>query len=129
MVLTKEELSAYNKAYREKNAAYIKAYREKNADYFKLYQANNKGKIAARTKEYRKTPAGKKAQTKCQWKRRGLNIEQFEEVYQRYLDTDICDNCEIELNQCTRSTKCMDHSHETGEFRNILCTGCNTRRG
>ena len=106
----------------EAQKAHKRAYYEKNKE-------KNKEKVAARTKEYRLTPAGKKAKTKCQWKRRGLNIEQFEEVYQRYLDTDICDNCEIELNQCNRSVKCMDHSHETGEFRNILCTGCNTRRG
>ena len=107
MVQTKEERSAYNKA----------------------YQAKNREQILAQRAEWRQTPQGKKALTKDQWKKRGLNMEQFEGVYQRYLDTDICDNCNCELNQCNSSRKCMDHSHDTGDFRNILCLSCNTRRG
>ena len=118
---------------KEKKAAYMKAYQVKNKEKLAAqraeYRANNKGKAKAYQKEHRLTPAGKKTQTKCQWRIRGLNMENFEYIYQRYLDTDICDNCEIELDQCTRSTKCMDHSHETGDFRNILCNCCNTRRG
>ena len=62
----------------EAQKAYKRAYYEKNKE-------KNKEKIATQTKEYRLTPAGKKAKTKCQWKRRGLNIEQFEEQ-QRKID-------------------------------------------
>ena len=127
-----EAQKAYNRAYHEKNkeglTAYNKAYREKNKEKelarHREYREQNKERLMA----YNQTPARKKSQTKAKWKSRGLNMENFEYIYQRYLDTSICDNCEIELDQCNRSRKCMDHSHDTGDFRNILCHCCNTRR-
>ena len=65
---------------------------------------------------------------KTSWKTAGLNMEHFEEIYERYISTTHCDLCKVELTKdkkTTKTTKCMDHSHITGEFRNVLCHTCN----
>ena len=52
-------------------------------------------------------------------------------LYEHYLKTTHCDECEVELTYDkvrTTTTKCMDHCHETGQFRNILCHSCNSKR-
>tara|TARA_R100000951_G_C2639058_1_gene180276 strand:- start:777 stop:1301 length:525 start_codon:yes stop_codon:yes gene_type:complete len=103
------------------NREYGKKHREENSEYHKK-----------RHFDYQNTEAGKKCQRKSTWKMNGLNMENFEEIYKRYLETTNCDNCNILLT-CGKlklaTTKCMDHSHITGEFRNVLCLACNTRRG
>jgi len=101
------------------NREYGKKHREENTEYHKK-----------RHLEYSKTEAGIKCHKKATWKRSGLNMENFEEIYKRYCETTNCDNCNILLTTNKKGAfKCMDHSHVTGEFRNILCVGCNVRRG
>ena len=115
----KEKIREYQKKYRETN-------KEKILDYAQEYRKNNKEKI----KEYRKTPSGKKTLTKASWKRWGLNMENFEEIYNIYITTTTCNKCKILLttgSKTTCTTKCMDHCHYSGEFRRILCNSCNCK--
>ena len=63
------------------------------------------------------------------WVRRGLITNNIDEVYKRYEETTNCDNCNIFLDGIGGARKCMDHSHITGEFRNIICVSCNSKRG
>ncbi len=73
-------------------------------------------------KQYRQSPNGKKSNTICKWKHRGL-IGDYEKIYNRYINTTHCDLCNILLNK-----KYMEHNHYTGEFRNIVCQTCNTNK-
>lgn len=69
-----------------------------------------------------------KSQRICKWKIRGVVSENFEILYKIYLSTKFCDNCGIQLNINNKTKKCLDHDHDTGLFRNILCHSCNIKR-
>lgn len=79
-----------------------------------------------------KTYKGMKSRRISMWKTNGLKSNNYEEIYERYLNTEICDICNIKL--CTKGEstnnnfKCMDHDHSTGLFRNIICNNCNNER-
>ena len=77
-------------------------------------------------KKYRKTEIGKKNTLKDCWKSRGLNMENFEDIYERYTMAIFCDICECVLEGKGNTKKSMDHDHDTGDFRNIVCHLCNS---
>jgi len=125
-----------NKEWSEKNKEKIKKqsqeYYQKNKEKInknnKEWWAKNKDK----TKEYEKTPARKKTNRIKRWKFRGIICDDFDALYQRYITTTNCDLCNRELTEdryITSTTRCLDHDHETGKFRNVVCSSCNTKRG
>ena len=154
VVEKKEKVRLYNKKYREENKEKIKLkkkeYREKNREkillkkkewdeknkekiklYDKKYYEKNKEKIKLYSKEYNQTPEGIKSNRITNWKQRGVIVEDWDGLYYRYLSTAWCDACKVKLTYDkynTSTTKCLDHSHVTGEFRNILCHCCNSKR-
>lgn len=65
-----------------------------------------------------------KSKTKYGWKRYGLIMDNFEEIYKDYIHATHCDLCGKEF---TKSIdRQMEHDHQTGEFRNIVCSSCNS---
>ena len=107
---------------------------EERRAYQKKYREENKEKIDIQIKKWREENPEKvhKKHTKAQWKINGLICEDVDSLYCHYLDAKKCDNCDVDFGKKgdgTGTYKCMDHSHITGEFRNFLCIGCNTRRG
>jgi len=119
----------YHRQYREKNK---EKFAEYNRKYGKEYREKNKEKIAERMKEYKQTPAGIKKQRIANWKFNGVIHDNFDVLYERYLNTEFCELCNIKLTEDkvnTKTTRCLDHDHNTGEVRNIVCNSCNIKRG
>tara|TARA_R110002096_G_scaffold390380_1_gene584884 strand:+ start:31 stop:375 length:345 start_codon:yes stop_codon:yes gene_type:complete len=99
--------------------------------YNKQYHKKNREKHNQQMKQYRQTEAGKKSHRISNWKYNGLKHDNYDELYEYYLNCKNCEKCNVELTydkQNTSTTKCMDHSHRNGQFRNILCNSCNTKR-
>tara|TARA_B100000780_G_C20709722_1_gene282120 strand:- start:144 stop:473 length:330 start_codon:yes stop_codon:yes gene_type:complete len=96
--------------------------------------ANNKKETKAEyDKKYRDTEEGIKKDRKKNWKKKGVifeNNEYFNNVYDRYLKTLICDWCSIELceGNIGKHKKTLAHDKESGKVLNILCNKCNLSR-
>ena len=135
----KEKIAERREANKEKTLEYNRKYREANkekiAKQIAEYREANKEKSADRQRQYRQTPKGKKVQRIGTWKHNGLvdsDNDAYESIYTHYINTQKCENCDVELTEDknrTPTTKCLDHSHITGLFRNILCNICNIKRG
>ena len=73
---------------------------------------------------YIQTDKGKKKARMKQWKFRGcINIT--DEIYDYYDKCSKCDICGKEFSSVY--DKCLDHDHNTGLYRNVLCKSCNSR--
>jgi hypothetical protein len=116
---------------------YMKEYYEKNKEKLdkknKDYRENNKEKIKERKKEqmkeYRQTENGKKIITICSWKKQGLKYDDYDELYDKYIIAENCEECEVKFEEeNNKNQRCMDHDHTTGLFRNFLCKRCNLKR-
>lgn len=68
------------------------------------------------------------------WKNQGIKLrpnEDWESVYLFYITCEECENCGIELTDeryNTYTRRNLDHDHDTGFIRNVLCWGCNIKR-
>tara|TARA_R100000654_G_scaffold71814_1_gene103112 strand:- start:1514 stop:1876 length:363 start_codon:yes stop_codon:yes gene_type:complete len=116
----------------EQNRMYQKRWYEKNKDKKKAYREKNKERILKYTKQYNQSPSGKKANRISKWKQQGVIHENFNELYEKFINTEQCELCECQLTTgryTSSTTRVLDHCHETGQFRNILCHACNVRRG
>lgn len=78
---------------------------------------------------YYQTPQGKFVNALAQWKFRGLiwdTVEEVEGIYGLYISSERCEECNCLYTE--DNVKCMDHCHESGKFRYILCHSCNTKQ-
>ena len=113
-----------NKKYREDNKEkyqiYMKEYCNRNREQLQKYQKQYR-------KEYNQTEVCKKSYTIGRWKGRGVICEDFNALYQTYINTWKCENCNTELiaGNTGANRRCLDHCHDTGIFRNVLCISCN----
>ena len=113
---------------------YKKEWYQKNKERLKLqkkeYYQKNKEKRKAYNKAYDQTPAGIKSHRISDWKRYGVICDDWDNLYEIYINTKNCGNCNVELTEdkiTTSTTRCLDHSHVTHEFRAVVCNDCNLR--
>ena len=106
----------------EKRREYMERTKAKRAEKKREYRQNNKEIFREQRLEYNKSPAGKKSTAMRSWRHKGVkNVN--EEMYNHYIATTHCDCCLKEFS-CSRD-RCLDHDHETGEFRWVICQSCN----
>ena len=101
----------------------------KRKEYRSNWSKSEKSKNGKREykKKYITTDSYDKSNRISNWKIQGL-IDNYDKVYEIFEYTLFCDECRCDLDQCSKSVKCMDHDHTTGLFRNILCKSCNSKR-
>ena len=117
----REKIDKYQKEYRETHREQI---REQQKD--KYHNGGNK----ERQQKFKQTPKGKKVNKISDWKKMGVKCDNFDMLYENYLSETHCDFCRIKFGtDGHNSTKCLDHDHGTGLFRNFLCNKCNLKRG
>jgi len=73
-------------------------------------------------------PKHHKCSTLYTWKKRGLitTDDEIQSIYYMYIYTTHCELCNKEFEK--RNDRQMEHNHETGEFRNIVCKSCNLKK-
>lgn len=102
--------------YKDKNSIEAKESHIKRSE---KYYKNNRDNILQKNKTDERRLKSSRINN---WKRRGV-IGNLNEIYEKYITTLNCEKCNyIFINT---KDKCLDHSHETGEFRFILCRKCN----
>ena len=121
----------YMKKYKENNKEKIKENRKK-------YDEENKEKIKERKKIYYqnnrekiyKSDAGVKTRRIGNWKIRGVITDDFDSLYEYYINCKNCEECNCQLVEGNKgcNKKCLDHDHDTGQFRNVICHKCNLNR-
>ena len=106
--------------------------KEEKAQYDRVRHANiseeEKQRIRVKKKEYNNTENGKKCNRICTWKRLGVICEDWDALYDKYINTWNCENCDVELieGKYGNNARHLDHDHETGLFRAVLCKHCNS---
>jgi len=127
----KEKIAAQTKAYKEANKDKVKAHykaryeanKKKVAAQYKEWSEANKGRLTAYHKAYLKTEAGIKSYRMKNWRGSGVNNVN-DELYDYFMN---CNNCEACGKEFTDTyNKCLDHDHDTGDFRYVLCRSCNS---
>ena len=122
----KEKKNEYNRLRYQRKKEEIKAKQ-------RLYAHENREYRSEQKKLYYKSSDGIKFRRIGHWRNRGV-FDHFndnhETLYKIYQSTKFCENCNVELNieEDSRTKKCLDHCHTSGYFRNILCCSCNRIR-
>jgi len=97
-------------------------YRDKGRKDGHEYQC--KSCKSAYERQYAKTDKYKQKIRRARWREQNIDI-----TYDKYkemlaLQDNKCAICHTEVNQFNKGM-CVDHNHDTGKIRGLLCTDCN----
>jgi len=141
----KQYLREYARAHREQTNASKQRWREKNRqhtrDYARDYYSKNKEQYAAKYEEnkeekaeksraYHASAQGKKKHQISYWKRRGLIHDDFDSLYDEYINKRECDKCGEEFGQRGDGTGtyiCIAQKFGTKEVESVCCYKCMNR--
>ncbi len=91
----------------------------------KQFYIDNKEAIRKKCNDYYQTPVGHKKTIIRTWKQLGLVDKDMDYIYDTYyLPATNCWVCNKSFDNCKKN---MDHDHNTGLFRQILCPSCNCK--
>ena len=129
----RERIAEYKKEYaklnKDKIAEYEKKRYENNKQYYqqkhKTYREEHKDELKQKKADYYKTPNGIKSRIINKWKDYGIISNDFDTLYDLYINTDKCMYCEKVF--ADSYERCLDHDHKTGLYRAVLCRSCNTK--
>lgn len=109
------------KKYKEYQKAYRKKHKVKRAEQYKAYYAANRERLREKYRLYGRAhpEIARAANLKFNY---GLTLEEYEDMYLA-----VAGHCQI----CGRHKDQLhvDHNHDTGEVRGLLCNRCNTALG
>jgi hypothetical protein len=124
----------------ERHKTYYEAHKGEISAWQKAYKKANKDKIDAQNKAY--CEANKEAirvRDKAWWndnkkenaarrrvRRYGITLETYNVLFAKQEGK--CAICERHQSECKRAFA-VDHDHDTGEVRGLLCSNCNTALG
>lgn len=142
--LNKEEKKAYHKAYYEAHKEEMKkasnenyyANKDREAKRRKEYYAQNKDKLTAKTREYYHKHKEENKEYRREYSRThrketknrsllryyGINLEQYNIMYDEQEGK--CFTCKTHHKDLV-----VDHNHNTGKVRKLLCNKCNLALG
>ena len=143
MPQSKEERKEYDRIRylekRESVIARVKQHKIDNKEKVKQYKIDNKEKLLEYRLGYRKREnelaklsrirnpgAYKKKDAKSRWKKYGIICDDFEEVYNHYINCHKCEYCDEEFKN--GHDRCLDHDHsivDRNNVRGVLCRNCN----
>jgi len=105
---------------------YYQIHKEKIDERNKEWKKLNKDMYLKQQREYNNHSDRHQSNMIKNWKYTGLKLfgYTYKEVYEYYLSIDNCEVCNKDI---SGYNKHMDHCHNTGIFRWILCNSCNTK--
>jgi hypothetical protein len=121
----KEYGHSYYLKHKERIKTRTKRYRIEHSDYYKKYQKKYGVEHKKEKQEYRQSTGGKLAYRKCKLKLKyNMTVEQYDKMFEK--QNGLCAICGRPQNS---KTLAVDHNHNTGKIRGLLCSSCNTALG
>lgn len=114
----------YKGGLRKKRKDCVYCCRKRRSEYFK--NTDNKLRINSRRRRNYKTDGGARRERNKRNSLRslyGLTLESFHEM--RRQQNCSCAICGVHETKSTKGTLYVDHDHETGKVRGLLCNRCN----
>ncbi len=93
-----------------------------NKDKKQQYYNDNKERILSLRQKNRKRTKNNHLQS-----RYGISVEDFEKMLVEQQNK--CYICYIDVQETIKKRLCIDHDHDSGKIRKLLCTKCNTALG